>query len=384
MEQDLKDVRYLIVGAGIFGCTIAECIASRKKERVLVIDKRNHIGGNCYSEADPETGIEVHKYGTHIFHTADEDVWQYINRFTEFNSYRHQVLTTHGEQVFQMPINLETINAFYKVNLRPYEVDAFLEKEITKDGISDPQNFEEMAITMIGRPLYEAFIKGYTIKQWARDPKDLPASILKRLPFRKNYDESYYFDRWQGIPLKGYTAIFERMLDNPLIDVALDTDYFELRDRVPKDCLTLYTGPLDRFFDYDLGRLEYRTLTFEEEVVNVADYQGTSVMNYADPAIPFTRIHEPRHLHPERKYTEESTVIIREYPKLDTGDNPYYPVNTTENNNMVEQYIERTRDLKNIIFGGRLADYKYYDMDRAIAKALELYETRFAPHVPSA
>ncbi|MFT5241427.1 MAG: UDP-galactopyranose mutase [Candidatus Promineifilaceae bacterium] len=384
MEPDLKDLRYLIVGAGIFGCTIAECIARRKKERVLVIDKRDHIGGNCYSEANPETGIEVHKYGTHIFHTADEEIWQYINRFTEFNSYRHQVLTTHGEQVFQMPINLETINTFYKVNLRPYQVDDFLKKEIAKDAISDPQNFEEMAITMIGRPLYEAFIKGYTIKQWARDPKDLPASILKRLPFRKNYDESYYFDRWQGIPLKGYTAIFERMLDNPLIDVALDTDYFELRDRVPTNCLTLYTGALDRFFDYDLGRLEYRTLKFEEEVVNVSDYQGTSVMNYADPAIPFTRIHEPRHLHPERKYTEESTVIIREYPKLDTGDNPYYPVNTTENNQMVEQYIERTRDLKNIIFGGRLADYKYYDMDRAIAKALELYETKYDPHVPSA
>jgi UDP-galactopyranose mutase len=382
VNLNLENLNYLVVGAGVFGCTTAECIARHKGKRVLVIDSRSHIGGNCYSETDPETGIEVHRYGTHIFHTRSRHVWEYISRFTAFNGYRHQVLTTHKDRVYQMPINLETINSFYGINLKPFEVDDFLRKEIEKAGIQNPDNLEDTAIGMVGRPLYEAFIKGYTAKQWGRDPKDLPGFVIKRLPFRRNYDESYYHDRWQGIPEAGYTAIFERMLDHELIDIAPNTDYFDVRHLVPRGCLTIYTGPLDRLFDYRFGHLEGRSLRFEEEVVPVEDYQGTSVMNYADADIPCTRIHEPRHLHPERGYTREKTVILREYPLRDESDMPYYPVNTVQNNTLVDRYLECRRELPNVLLGGRLADYKYYDMDRALEKALELYENEIDKWIP--
>jgi UDP-galactopyranose mutase len=371
---DFDNLKYLIVGAGFFGAVLAERIANDLNEQVLVIDKRPHIGGNCYSEKDPQTGIEYHKYGTHIFHTSNPVVWTYINRFTDFNSYYHQVLTTHQGKVYQMPINLETINSFYGVNLKPFEVDAFLNAEIAKANISDPDNFEDMAISMMGRPLYEAFIRGYTMKQWQKDPKEMPASILKRLPFRKNYNESYYFSRWQGIPLDGYTAIFERMLDHPNIEVQLNTDYFELKDRVGASTLVVYSGPVDRFFNYKYGRLDWRTLRFEQEVKGVEDYQGTSVMNYAEETIPYTRIHEPRHLHTERNYPNDQTLIIREYSELDTSDNPYYPINDTRNQQLLLKYREAANRQQNTIIAGRLGDYKYYDMHQTIARALEIYE----------
>jgi UDP-galactopyranose mutase len=374
--MDLTGIKYLVVGAGLFGSVIADRIARDKNKKVAVIEKKPHIGGNCFSDIDKETGIEYHVYGTHIFHTSSEKVWSYISEFTKFNGYRHQVLTMYRDKVYQMPINLETINMFYGLNLKPFEVQAFLDAEIKKENIKNPQNLEEKAVSQIGRPLYEAFIKGYTEKQWQKDCKQLPMSIIARLPVRKNYDESYYFDFWQGIPLDGYTEIFQRMLSHKNIDLYLNMDFFETRDRIPPSCLIIYSGPIDRFFNYKFNRLEWRTLEFEKEVINVEDYQGTSVMNYAERTVPYTRIHEPKHLHPEKAYTNKKTLIIKEYPQLDAGANPYYPVNTPENQKILQRYLDEREKHPDVIFGGRLGDYKYYDMDKTIETALDIYESK--------
>lgn len=374
----IKDFSYIVVGSGFFGAVIAERIATDLGEKVLVIEKRSHIGGNCYSEINKETGIEKHNYGTHIFHTDNRVVWEYINRFTEFNTYRHQVLTTHRDKVYQMPINLETINSFYGLNLKPFEVDKFLAEEISKENIKNPENFEEKAISVYGRRLYEAFIKGYSIKQWQKDPFELPESILGRLPFRKNYDESYYFSQWQGIPLDGYAEVFNRMLSHPNITLLKNTDYFDIRQDIQDSAMLIYSGPIDKFFDYKFGALEWRTLEFSEEVLDVRDYQGTAVMNYSDIEIPYTRIHEPKHLHPERKdvYESTKTLIVKERSKRDDGKNPYYPVNDRKNSDIVLQYRKEASKLPNVIISGRLGDYRYYDMHHTISLALEVYEKR--------
>ena len=378
--MDLTGLKYLVVGAGFYGAVIAERIGSVLGEKVLVIDKRDHIGGNSWSEIDPATGIEVHKYGSHIFHTAHEPTWAYINRFTRFNTYRHRVLTTYRGKVHTMPINLMTINSYYGINLRPGEVAEFLAGEIRRLNLGpNPANLEEKALSLVGRPLYEAFIRGYSMKQWGRDPRELPASIIARLPVRNRYDDAYFDDPHQGIPVEGYAAIFRKILAHPLIDVQLGVDFFELRARVPAETRVIYTGPLDRFFDYKHGVLGWRTLRFEREVVEVADYQGTSVMNYADEEIPFTRIHEFKHYHPERKYLERNpqTVLFREY-SLPAGRDmtPYYPVNSAEDSAMLERYkLERDRQ-PNVIFGGRLGSYKYVDMDVTIAAALKTFDDK--------
>ena len=301
-------------------------------------------------------------------------MWDYISKFTEFNAYFHQVLTTYKDKVYQMPINLETINSFYNVNLRPYEVKEFLAKEIAKEPYPNPSNMEEKAISLMGRPLYEAFIKGYTKKQWQKDPKELPDSIIKRLPFRTNYNENYFFDKWQGIPLKGYTKLFENMLDHKNIQLKLNTDFFEVKEQLNGDALIIYSGPIDQYFDYKHGHLEWRTLKFEKEVKGVRDYQGTSVMNYAEEEVPYTRIHEPSHLHPEREPNEEKALIIKEFSLKDDGSNPYYPINDERNSNLVLKYREEADKSENLIISGRLGDYKYYDMHHTINMALELFE----------
>jgi len=373
---DLSNLKYLIVGAGFFGSVLAERIANDLREKVLVIDKYPHPGGNCASGIDPETGIEFHKFGTHIFHTSCEKVWNYIGSYTAFNGYRHQVLSMVGGKVYQMPINLETINSFYGINLRPFEVDAFLRKEIEKEKILEPRNLEEKAVSLIGRPLYEAFIRGYTEKQWQKDCKLLPPSIIERLPVRKNYDENYFFDPWQGIPREGYNRIFEHLLDNERIEFMSEVDFFAIRGQVPSSCMIIYSGPIDRFFDYQFGRLEWRTLEFEREVLPVEDFQGTSVMNYPERSVPYIRIHEPRHLHPERRYPPDKTLIMREYPKTDDGEHPYYPVNTTDNQEKLKKYLAEREKVPQVLFGGRLGDYKYYDMDQVIGAALNLYEEK--------
>jgi len=369
----LFNKKYIIVGAGFFGAIIAERIATQKQEKILIIDKRNHIGGNCYSEVETETGIEVHKYGSHIFHTDNMKVWDYISKFMPLNNYRHHVFTTFQNNVYQMPINLFTINHFYGKNLKPFEVQEFIQKEIEKEGIAAPQNLEEKAISLIGRPLYEAFIKGYTIKQWETDPKRLPADIITRLPFRLDYNSEYFNDPIQGIPVDGYTRVFEKILDHTNIDVQLNTDYFAIKNQVPKDAYVVFTGPIDQFFNYRFGRLGWRTVDFQKEIHDVRDYQGTSVMNYADSSVPFTRIHEFRHFHPERNYSREKTVTFKEFSRFSReGDEPYYPVNTKENLEKLALY--KALEVKNVFFGGRLGSYKYYDMDDAIESALVFFE----------
>ncbi|CAH2029925.1 UDP-galactopyranose mutase [Trichlorobacter ammonificans] len=376
--MNLNGLPYLIVGAGFFGAVMAERIANDLGQRVLVIDKRDHIGGNSYSALDPMTGIECHCYGSHIFHTSNRNVWEYISHFTGFNSYRHKVLTRYQGRTFIMPINLSTINSLYNLDLSPEEAARFIKEEAAREGIAAPANLEEKAISLIGRPLYEAFIRGYTIKQWQTDPRDLPESIITRLPVRCGHHYDYFDDRWQGIPWDGYGALFERMVTHPLIEVRLQTDYFAIRDQVPEACKVIYTGPIDRFFDYRYGVLGWRTLRFELEVVQTGDFQGTTVVNYADSETPYTRIHEFRHYHPERTgYPTDRSVIYREY-SLSCGreDDPYYPINTAQDREKYELYRRDGELLPNVLFGARLGTYRYLDMDKVIEQALELYENR--------
>ncbi|HWA08457.1 MAG TPA: UDP-galactopyranose mutase [Opitutaceae bacterium] len=385
--MEISGLKYLVVGAGFYGAVMAERIAAVLGEKVLVIDRRDHIGGNSWSEIDPESGVEIHKYGSHIFHTSNQAVWDYINRFTAFNRYRHRVLTTYRDKVYTMPINLMTVNSYYGINLRPSEVGPFLDKEIRSLNLPpNPANLEEKAMSLIGRPLYEAFIRGYTIKQWDRDPRELPASIITRLPVRNLYNDAYFDDPYQGIPLDGYAAIFKRMLDHPLIDVRLGVDFFELRDRIPPGTRIIYTGPLDRFFDFRYGVLGWRTLRFEKEVKDTPDYQGTTVMNYADEDVPYTRIHEFKHFHPERKYVEKNpkTVLYREYSLLAGRElPPFYPISSVEDRAMLELYQQERAKHPQVLFGGRLGSYKYFDMDMAIAAALKAFEDRIKPPQPA-
>lgn len=365
---------YLIVGAGLFGSVIAERIANDLNKHVLVIDRRDHIGGNCYSYEDRDTGIECHLYGTHIFHTTDQDVWKYITQFTEFNGYHHQVLTKYQNRVYQMPINLETINSFYNQSFTPREAREFIAQEVNNENIKEPQNLEEKAISAIGRPLYEAFIKGYTIKQWDKDPNALPASIINRLPIRFDYREDYFHDcRWQGIPIEGYTKIFERLLSSPNIEIRLNCDYMEHKDEINVKEKTVFTGRLDQFFGFKYGVLDWRSVDFRREVIDYGDFQGTSVMNYAEASIPYTRIHEPRHLHPEREYQDNKTVIFYETSRMSKENDSYYPVNDNRNLNLSKKYNEEAQKEEDVIFGGRLGEYAYYDMDKTILSALKCY-----------
>ena len=365
---------YLVVGAGLFGSVIAERIANELGHTVLIIDKRPHIGGNCYSLADEATGIEYHKYGTHIFHTSSAKVWQYINMFTALNGYHHQVLTTYQNRVYQMPINLETINDFYNLSLTPQQAKKFISQEIAKECYPNPVNLEEKAVTSIGRPLYEAFIKGYTLKQWNKDPRELPATIISRLPIRYNYCEDYFVDsRWQGIPLEGYTKIFERMHTSKNIHVELNCDYFKNRDSFKVKEKVIYTGPIDRYFDYAHGKLEWRSLEFEKKIYDYEDFQGTSVMNSADTDVKYTRSHEYKHLHPERNYTKDKTVVFYE-TSVKNDDDPYYPINTKQNEEMLNKYKLQRQKEENLVMGGRLGDYAYYDMDKTILAALQCFE----------
>lgn len=374
--MDLTAYSFVVVGSGFFGSVMAERISTELGKKVLVIEKRPHIGGNCYSETDQETGIEYHTYGTHIFHTSNAVVWEYINRFTTFNGYRHQVLAQVGDRMYQLPINLETINSFFNVNLKPYEVDDFMKTVRGNTPPGDPHNFESKAISLVGQQLYEAFFKGYSIKQWQTDPGLLPSSIFSRLPFRKNYDENYYYDQWQGIPSEGYTAIFEKMLSSEQVKLLLNTDFFSIKDQLKPGAIIIYSGAIDRYFDYKFGKLTWRTLRFEKQVMPYGDYQGTAVVNFPDAAVPYTRVHEPRHLHPERNYQDSKTLVIHEYSEPDNGENPYYPLMTPSNFEKLNLYKAALNEQQNVIISGRLGEYKYFDMDQTIAHALHLFETK--------
>ena len=366
-----------IVGAGITGCVLAERIATLVDRPVIVLEKRPVVGGNSYADIDLETGIEVHRYGSHIFHTTVKAVWDYIRRFTDFNVYWHKVLLRSGGRVYSMPINLKTINDFYEAQFSPDEARAFLADEIHKEGIVSPRNLEEKAISLIGRGLYDRMIRGYTAKQWGRDPKELPESIINRLPVRYRYDDDYFSTPWQGIPAKGFGAIFDALLADPRIEVRTGVDFFAVRDSLPKNAIILYTGMIDRLFDHCFGALEWRSLRFEWETVGVRDFQGTSVMNYGDPDVPFTRIHEFKHYHPEWRaaYECSKTVICCEYPQTwKPGLEAYYPVNDERNQRLFARYLAEAEKLPNLIVAGRLGLYRYWDMDGAIAAALELFK----------
>lgn len=357
---------FLIVGAGLFGAVFAY-EAKKTGKKVLVIEKRDHIGGNCYSYDYPKTDINVHKYGPHIFHTSSESIWKYINSFACFNNYRHRVLTTAGGEIYSLPINLATINKFYNLNLKPEEAGDFLKSKISE--IHFPRNLEEKAISLIGRELYETFVKGYTIKQWNCDPRDLPPEIITRLPVRTTYNDGYYDDDYQGMPIGGYSPIFEKLLKD--IPVELKTDFFEKKDYWKSIAKTIvYTGPIDRYFNYCYGKLRWRSCRFEMEKLPLDDYQGVSIMNYADQDVPYTRIVEPKHFYGEKTDLSHETVIIREYP-CDNPAEPYYPVRLKADEEILAKYQKAQRLESNVLFGGRLAEYKYFNMDQVISRALE-------------
>ncbi|MGN0887183.1 MAG: UDP-galactopyranose mutase [Candidatus Spyradenecus sp.] len=374
MSKETAEFDALVVGAGLWGCVVARELAEAGN-RVLVLEARSLPGGNARSQIDPKTGIECHCYGAHIFHTSDERVWAYARRFVSFTDYRHRVLTEHDGKVYFMPLGLALINAFYGTNLKPADVPGFIAGEVAKAGLTgEPRNLEEQAISLIGRPLYEAFIKGYTQKQWNTDPKDLPSFIIRRLPVRANYDIGYFNDPHQGVPREGYFALFANLLDHPAITVRYNTDYLAQREAFPAELPVFYSGPLDAYFNYRYGALPWRGLRFEWETKPVRDWQGCTVMNYADASVPYTRIHEFKHFHPEREavHQSEKTIICREFPadwKL--GDIPYYPVNTAASAELLAKYQADAAACPNVIFGGRLGEYRYYDMDKVIARALD-------------
>jgi UDP-galactopyranose mutase len=376
----LRDYDAIVVGAGFYGATIAERIANELGRTVCVLERRQHIGGNSYSQRDAQTGIEYHKYGSHLFHTNSEEVWRYLRRFTQFTNYRHRVLTIHRGKVYPMPINLGTICTFFERYLTPTEARELIASHAAEGAAAHAENLEQKAIALIGRPLYEAFIRGYTKKQWQTDPRQLPASIITRLPVRFNFEPYYFNDKYQGLPVDGYTAVFRHMLDSPRIDVRLGLDFFDVRESVRPDQLVVYSGPLDRYFDYRLGALAWRTLDFKNEVVATEDYQGTAVMNYADEDVPYTRIHEFKHLHPERRYPCDQTLICREYSRFAQGnDEPYYPVNTARDRALFATYQQLAAREANVLFGGRLGSYQYLDMHQAIAAALSDYRKKIVP-----
>jgi UDP-galactopyranose mutase len=375
----LRDFDVIVVGAGFYGATIAERAAALGR-KVCVLERRSHVGGNSYSEIDANTGIEFHKYGSHLFHTNSEDVWRYLHRFTTFTNYRHRVLTIHKGQVYSMPINLGTTCAFFGRYLTPAQAQELLRRQTEGANPANARNLEEKAIALIGRPLYEAFIRGYTKKQWQTDPRNLPASIINRLPVRFNFDPYYFNDKYEGLPTDGYTAVFRRMLDSPRIDVRLGVDFFDVRESLRPEQLIVYSGPIDRYFDYRLGELSWRTLDFEREAVDCDDYQGAAVINYADEDVPYTRIHEFKHLHPERGYPGGRTLICREYSRrARRGDEPYYPVNTARDRPLFAAYKELAARETNVLFGGRLGSYQYLDMHQAIAAALSDFRKKVKP-----
>jgi len=366
---------YLIVGCGLYGSVLAERIANVLKKKVIILEKRNHIAGNCYSEKDSSTGIEYHKYGTHIFHANDEIVWKYVNQFDAFNSYRHNLLTKYKNKIYPLPINLGTINSYFGKNFNPDQARQYIEK-LTKPYKKQKEfNFESKAMSQIGKELYHAFIKNYTTKQWGKNPKKLPSTIFNRLPLRFSYNQNYQKTcKWQGMPLSGYTGLVSNMLDNNKIKIKLNNNFNLFDEKYNVKYFTIYTGPLDKFFNFKHGKLEWRSLKFEKKIYNTTDYQGNSVINYPELKYRFTRIHEPKHLHLERDYFNlKKTVIIKEFP-VQNNDEPYYPVNDIKNKKIQMMYTKSAGELKKFLFGGRLANYAYYDMDMTILAALNMFK----------
>lgn len=362
---------YLIVGAGLFGAVFAH-EAKKKGKKCLVIDKRNHVAGNIYTEE--VDGIQVHKYGAHIFHTSDEKVWAYVNQFAHFNHYINSPVAVYQDEIYNMPFNMNTFSRMWKVKT-PAEAKAKIQSQIRELNLPpEPRNLEEQALSLVGKDVYEKLVKGYTEKQWGRDCRDLPAFIIKRLPLRFVYDNNYFNDPHQGIPEEGYTKMVEAMLEGT--EVWLHTDYFKLIEKNPDLAeKTVFTGMIDAYYQYRLGVLEYRSLRFEEERLACENYQGNAVVNYTEREVPYTRIIEHKHFNFGK---QPVTVITREYPRTWTrGEEPYYPINDERNNRLFARYWELAEQEKNVIFGGRLGMYQYYDMDKVIAAALKAAEKEF-------
>ncbi|MDY5956579.1 UDP-galactopyranose mutase [Frisingicoccus sp.] len=358
---------YLVVGAGLFGSVFAY-EAKKRGKTCLVIDKRPHIGGNVYCEEIE--GINVHKYGAHIFHTSNKKIWEYVNQFAEFNNYINSPVAVYKDELYNLPFNMNTFSKMWNIRT-PQEAKDIIAAQIRELHIEEPKNLEEQALSLAGRDVYEKLVKGYTEKQWGRDCTELPAFIIKRLPLRFTYDNNYFNDRFQGIPMGGYTKIIEKMLDG--IDVRVNTDYFEFIKENPSVAdKILFTGMIDEFYDYKLGALEYRSVRFETEVLDCDNYQGNAVVNYTEREVPYTRIIEHKHF---EFGTQEKTVISREYSsEWKVGMEPYYPVNNDQNNQLFEEYKKLAAKEENVIFGGRLGNYQYYDMDKVIEAALNLVE----------
>jgi UDP-galactopyranose mutase len=371
----------VVVGSGFFGLTIAERCASDLGLKVLVLERRHHVGGNAYSEVEPETGIEVHKYGAHLFHTSNIKVWEYVNRFTTFTGYQHRVFAKYQGQVYSFPMNLALINQFFGKSHSPQEARELIAQQSSEIETSAATNLEEKAISLIGRPLYEAFVKGYTAKQWQTDPTQLSPEIITRLPVRYTFDNRYFSDTYEGLPTDGYTAWLTRMADHPGIEVRLETDFFEVADTYRGSVPIVYTGPVDEYFGNSEGRLSWRTVDLEAEVVDVDDFQGCPVMNYNDQEVPWTRIHEFKHFHPERTHLPGKSVIVHEYSRFaEPDDEPYYPINTADDRAKLLRYREMAKAEPMVLFGGRLGTYKYLDMHMAIGSALSMYENKLRPH----
>lgn len=358
---------YLIVGAGLYGAVFAY-EAKKKGKKCLVIEKRNHIAGNVYCEEID--GINVHRYGAHIFHTSDKKIWDYVNNFAEFNNYINSPVARYKDELYNLPFNMNTFSKMWGI-VTPQEAKDIIAAQIADLNITEPKNLEEQALSLVGRDVYEKLVKGYTEKQWGRDCKELPAFIIKRLPLRFTYDNNYFNDRYQGIPIGGYTKIVEKLLEGT--EVKLGVDYLEHRDEYDGIAdKVIYTGMIDQFYDYRLGVLEYRSVRFETEKLEVDNYQGNAVVNYTDREVPYTRIIEHKHFEFGK---QPVTIISREYSsEWKKGDEPYYPVNNEKNNALYEQYRELANKDNKVIFGGRLGGYKYYDMDKVIAAALDMCE----------
>ena len=356
---------YLIVGAGLTGAVFAH-EAKKIGKKCLVIDRRDHIAGNVYIEE--VEGINVHRYGAHIFHTSMKDVWGYVNQFAEFNNYVNSPIANYKGEIYNMPFNMNTFSKMWGV-VTPAEAKAKIQEQIDAEGIGEPQNLEEQALSLVGRDIFEKLVKGYTEKQWGRDCKDLPASIIKRLPCRFTYDNNYFNDRFQGIPMGGYTKMVANMLEG--VEVRTGVEYKDLIAEQPDIAdRVIYCGPIDSFYDYSLGQLEYRSLRFETEVLDEADHQGVAVMNYNEREVPYTRVIEHKHF---EFGTQPKTVVTREYPAdWKPGDEPYYPINDERNTALYEQYRELADREGKVVFAGRLGGYKYYDMDKAIAAAFDV------------
>ena len=356
---------YLIVGAGLFGSVFAY-EATKKNKKCLVIDKRSHIGGNIYTENIE--GINVHKYGAHIFHTNDKQIWDYVNQFAQFNRYTNSPIARYKDEVYNLPFNMNTFNKLWGV-FTPEEAKAKIAEELADIKIDEPKNLEEQAIKLIGKTIYEKLVKGYTEKQWGMKATDLPPFIIKRLPVRFTYDNNYFNDAYQGIPIGGYTQIIEKMLNG--CEIILNYDFFEHKDELDNIAdKIIFTGPIDKYFDYKFGPLEYRSVRFETEILDTDNFQGNAVVNYTEFEVPYTRIIEHKHF---EFGTQTKTVISREYSDKWTLDKePYYPINNEKNNELYQKYAELALTVPDVIFGGRLGQYKYYDMNVVIVEALKL------------